>query len=183
MVWEKTQKEDAWASQILTSYFADQDMRTRKEIPPNNTKPSKAWGTLPIIFRSLGFLGALFICDLCAHDVDLDWVQILLLGLWEDLWHPLGEKNKTVICSQKSCQESPWLEGSETHKTDKKIGYHKTVHFSSKTDNFFPPHQSKKESKLIGHLEAQKESLPLLWICKYESLPYITMNNTSISSP
>ena len=138
--WHVTQiflVEDMKASvnQIFISYFQchiinGEDNRLKTENnKTNNTEQGKAHRSarytanyfLMFSARFVFFKDPSLFCELCVHDVDLDWVQILLLGTVEDLWHPLGEKNKTVICSQKFCQGSPELEGSETNKTDRNV--------------------------------------------------------------
>ena len=68
---EKTQERRCMCEPNIDITFCRSRHKNKKE---NSTKRYKteAQDTLPIIFRSFWILGALFICDLCAHDVDLD---------------------------------------------------------------------------------------------------------------
>lgn len=82
----------------------------------------------------------------------------------EDLWHPLGEQNKTVILVRSSAKEAHSLRAQRLTRQTRT--YSKPVHQMSETQFFFSSfdlfHISLREKKIIGRLEAQKESLPLL---------------------
>lgn len=153
----------------------------------NSTKENKDAKLMPIIFRCYWL--DLFLCLTrwwCGFGPSSTFPRRAM----KDFWLPLGERIKLRFLVRSSAKEArSWrarrrrqtrTQSKPVRRTSETPFFFSSLLFFASFDLFCISLRGRK--KIIGHLKAQKESLPLFWIC-IRVTPYIIMNNTSISHP